>query len=237
MSAWRRGKSRHEILTPTTGWRGGGRPDLPCIRARKIPLYLSPPTARRPLQNFFLACALLGGAVLLLQLLFGLAGAHGVGHDASHDAHDHEHASEGLHLFSVRALSAGLASFGATGLGVYALGGGALLAIPLSVLVGSVAMVAVAMVLRAMLKLEDDGTVMLQGAVGLTGAVYLTIPGGRSGAGKVHLTLQNRTVEVQAVTPEASLPTGAPVLVVDVVGPDTVEVVPNPMSPEVANAV
>jgi hypothetical protein len=181
------------------------------------------------LQNFFLACALLGGAVLLLQLLFGLAGAHGMGHDGSHDVHDHEHASEGLHLFSVRALSAGLASFGATGLGVYALGGGALLAVPLAV--------SVAMVLRAMLKLEDDGTVALQGAVGLTGAVYLTIPGGRSGAGKVHLTLQNRTVEVQAVTPEATLPTGAPVLVVDVVGPDTVEVVPNPMSPEVANAV
>ena len=54
--------------------------------------------------------------------------------------------------------------------------------------------------------------------------MYLRIPGAKAGAGKVHLMLQNRTVEYQAVTAGAELPTGAPVKVVAVVNSDTVEV-------------
>jgi hypothetical protein len=65
--------------------------------------------------------------------------------------------------------------------------------------------------------------------VGQPAVVYLGVPGGRAGTGKVHLTLQNRLVELQAVTTQgAQLPTGADVIIVDVLGPDTVEVVPTP---------
>ena len=187
------------------------------------------------MQNFFLACALLGGAIVLLQLIFGMAGAHDVPHETPHDMHGvhPEHASEGLHLFSVRAVTAGLATFGAAGLGAMALGLPGLLALPLSAVIGLAAMFGVAWALRAMLRLESDGTVSIGGALGASGVVYLTIPGERSGAGKVHLTLQNRTVELPAVTPAESLPTGAAVLVVDVVDPDTVVVVPSPSLQEV----
>lgn len=191
-----------------------------------------------PMQNFFLACALLGGVIVLLQLVFGMAGAHDVPHETPHDiAHAHaEHPSEGLHLFSVRAMTAGLATFGAAGLSATALGLPGLLALPIAVVIGVAAMVGVAYALRAMLRLEDDGTVSIGAAVGSSGVVYLSIPGERSGAGKVHLTLQNRTVEVPAVTPAGALPTGSAVLVVDVVDPDTVVVVPSPSLSEVSNA-
>jgi hypothetical protein len=93
--------------------------------------------------------------------------------------------------------------------------------------------------MRAMLRLEDDGTVQVDGAVGLSGDVYLTVPPVRSGVGKIHLVLQNRLVELQAVTTHSdALPTGARILVVDVVGPDTVDVVPDPaiLSSEVSHA-
>ena len=74
-------------------------------------------------------------------------------------------------------------------------------------------------------------------AVGTTGTVYLSIPGHRTGSGKVHITVQNRLVEVQAVTAEDALPTGSPILVVDVQGNDTVVVVRNPiLLNEVSNA-
>jgi hypothetical protein len=187
------------------------------------------------MQNFFLACALLGGAIVVLQLIFGMVGSHDVPHETPHDfAHAHaEHPSEGLHLFSVRAVTAGLALFGAAGMGAMAVGLPGLLALPIAAVVGFAGMFGVAWALRAMLRLESDGTVYIGGAVGASGVVYLTIPGERSGAGKVHLTLQNRTVEVPAVTPAASLPTGSAVLVVDVVDPDTVVVVPSPSLQEV----
>ena len=39
------------------------------------------PSQPRRMQNFFLACALLGGAIVVLQLVFGMAGAHDVPHE------------------------------------------------------------------------------------------------------------------------------------------------------------
>ena len=189
------------------------------------------------MHGFFLACALFGGAVLVLQLVLGATGGHDGAHDAAHaSSMPHAHAGgaphahgEGLSLFSVRSLTAAIAFFGAGGLATESLGGGNALALVVAVLLAFAAMLGVAWTMRAMTRLEDDGTIAIAGAIGTIGIVYLTIPGARSGSGKIHLTLQNRTVELQAVTPEAMLPTGTAVLVVDVVGPDTVVVVPNPV--------
>jgi hypothetical protein len=191
------------------------------------------------MQTFFLACAILGGAVLIVQLLLGLFGIVHDGIDAPHDGSGHHGAlsetSDGLHLLSVRALSAGLGFFGVGGMAGLATGMGLLAALPLGAALGFGAMIATALITRWMLSLEDDGSVSIDGAVGSTGTVYLAIPGERKGTGKVLLTLQNRTVEYQAVTSQGALPTGASILVVDVVGPDTVDVVPDPIAKELSN--
>src|SRR5687767_9072967 len=189
------------------------------------------------MHTFFLTCALLGGAILVIQLLLGMLGIVHDGLDSpgdSHDGHHLESAAEGLNLLSVRALSAGLGFFGVGGMAGLATGLGLLAALPLAIALGLSATIGTAMITRAMLRLEDDGSVPIHGAVGSTGTVYLAIPGERTGAGKVLLTLQNRTVEYQAVTSERALPTGTPILVVDVVGPDTVDVVPDPITKELA---
>lgn len=187
------------------------------------------------MTSFFLSCAALGGAVLLLQLLLGLFGL-GDHHDG-HDSHGgKEGFSQGLNLLSVRSLSAGVAFFGIGGLAGLSTGFGLLSAVPLGLIAGSMAAVAVAAVMRSMLRLEDDGTVQIHGAIGASGTVYLTVPGDRNGVGKVHVTLQNRLVELQAVTSQRTLPTGARVLIIDVLGPDTVDVVPDPIALEVPNA-
>lgn len=190
---------------------------------------------------FFIVCAALGGGVLIVQLLLGLLGVIDAGADA-HVGNGHDHgglhvASEGLDLLSVRALSAGVAFFGIGGLIGLATPLGLLAAIPLALIGGLAAMVGTAVAMRWMLGFEDDGTVLIHGAVGATGTVYLAIPGDRQGSGKVTLTLQNRTVEYQAVTSAAPLPTGAPIMVVDIVGPDTVDVVADPTTKELSDAV
>ena len=191
------------------------------------------------MQTFFLTCAILGGGILIVQLVLGMLGFAHDGFDGHGEVHvdQHEGATAGLNLLSVRALSAGLGFFGVGGMAGLATGLGLLAALPLGVGLGLAAMFATALVTRWMLTLEDDGSVSIHGAVGVTGTVYLSIPGERKGTGKVLLTLQNRTVEYQAVTPQDALPTGASVLVVDVVGPDTVEVVPDPITKELSNAV
>ena len=192
------------------------------------------------MTTFFLTCAILGGAILLLQMVLGFIGfgdGDGDVHDGGHDAHfAKEGLSGGLNLLSVRALSAGLTFFGVGGLAGLKTGFGLFAAFPLGLIAGSIAAVVVAAVMRSMLRLETDGTLQIHGAVGTSGTVYLTVPGERSGVGKIHLTLQNRIVELQAVTSQRTLPTGSRVLVIDVVGPDTVDVVPDPIMLEVPNA-
>ena len=189
------------------------------------------------MQTFFLTCAVLGGAILVVQLVLSMLGIVGDDVDTQQGGDGANEAAAGLNLLSVRALSAGVGFFGIGGLAGLATPLGLLAAIPLGLLLGVVAMVGTAMVTRWMLTLEDDGTVAIHGAIGLTGTVYLAIPGERAGAGKVLVTLQNRTVEYQAVTSQGALPTGASILVVDVVGPDTVDVVPDPITKELSNAV
>ena len=193
------------------------------------------------MTTFFVVCAALGGGVLVVQLLLGLLGVIDAGGEAEvGDGHDHASihgASEGLDLLSVRALSAGVAFFGVGGLTGLATPLGLFAAIPLALIAGVTAMVGTAVAMRWMLRFEDDGTVLIHGAVGATGTVYLAIPGDRQGSGKVTLTLQNRIVEYQAVTSAAPLPTGAAIMVVDVVGPDTVDVVADPTTKELSDAV
>lgn len=201
---------------------------------------MAPPRHFR-MTTFFLVCAALGGGVLVVQLLLGLLGVVDAGSEvdagAGHAGGGAHTASEGLDLMSVRALSAGVAFFGLGGLAGMATPLGLLAAIPLALVAGTAAMFGTAVAMRWMLGFDDDGTVSIHGAVGATGTVYLTIPGERKGAGKVTLTLQNRIVEYQAVTSDAPLPTGAPIMVVDVVGPDTVHVVADPTRKELSNAV
>jgi hypothetical protein len=74
-------------------------------------------------------------------------------------------------------------------------------------------------------RLGQDGSVRIQRSVGQCGTVYIPVPGGRAGTGKVQLQVQNRIMEYQAMTshPE-KLATGAKVVVVDVINPTTVEV-------------
>lgn len=167
------------------------------------------------MTGFFLVCALAGAGLLLLQLL----GA-GLG-DGDADAQDghagaHEALSHGLHLFGVRSLTAGLALFGTVGWFALRAGWPLLVALPVALTVGLLAMLGVAVALRSMTRLESDGTLRLENALGLDGTVHLSVPEGDAGAGKVMLTLQGRLVELPAVTTGPELPTGAPVTVVDV---------------------
>lgn len=175
------------------------------------------------MNTFFVTCALTGTAILLLQLALG---AFGMFHDVD-GGHGGDALHGGLDLLSVRALSAGLAAFGAGGMLGMLTPLGAVAGLAIGSVLGAAAALAVAWVMRSMLRFEGDGTLVLENAIGATGRVYLGIPASRRGAGKVHVIVQGRTVELQAVTAhEAPLPTGASVIVIDVVGNDVLEVAP-----------
>lgn len=199
------------------------------------------------LYYVYLGCFLFGATLLVCQSLLsllGLAGdhdgigdhsaGHDIGHDADHDLHPHGGHHETAHdhaanwftgVLTFRSLVAALTFFGIGGLAARQAGLEVPLTVGVAVALGGGALFGVAFLMRSLGKLRAEGTVRINRAVGSTGTVYLNIPGGKKGAGKVHLNLQNRTVEYQAITPDADLPTGAKVVVVGVIGSDTVEVI------------
>ena len=179
----------------------------------------------------FWVCALAGGGFILLQSLMGLMGADD---DGGHDTHA-LHAGDGLNLLSLRAIAAVLTFFGLSGLAALEWGIPRVLALPLAAVVGLGVATGIAVVMRGMKRMESDGVVRVEGAVGHPATVYLSIPGGRGAPGKVHLFLQGRTVEMNAVSRDP-LPTGASVVVVDVIDPDTLEVAHQPQLGALADA-
>jgi len=181
------------------------------------------------MDTVFLICAILGGTLVLCQLLAGFIGIgaeHDIGadHGFDHDAGDGDHGNWFLGMLSVRAVTSALLFFGLGGMTALYYGAEELAAFGVAIGAGLVTLYAVAMMMRSLAQLKHDGTTRVERSVGRTGTVYLRVPAARGGSGKIQLMLQNRTVEYQAVTPGGELATGTPIRVVAVVNSDTVEV-------------
>jgi hypothetical protein len=200
-------------------------------------------------------CAVIGGTILLCQFvmsLVGLSGDHDLAHVDSdmdfadgHHAAGHGHAAEHTQhpsstwffgVVTFRTIVAALAFFGLTGLAVQSGGAPAGKSLGLALAAGVAAMYAVHWLMQQMSRLNADGTIGIRDAVGLTGTVYLKVQARHQAAGKVVLNVRNRTVEFDARTAGDELPTGTPVVVLGVLGPDTVEVDRAPSAPEVSHA-
>jgi len=201
------------------------------------------------MTTLFMICALFGGTLLVCQsvlTLIGLSGDHdlagdGGGHDFGHDlgGHDangdtqgagqsnsaHQHDSTWFFgIVTLRTVVAALTFFGLAGMAAQSSEVAPIPTLAIAVLSGFAAMVAVHWMMKQISRLKADGSVRIDRAVGMTGTVYLKIPGHLGGAGKIQLNLQNRTVELSAWTDRAEIATGATVTVTRIVGHDSVEV-------------
>lgn len=149
-------------------------------------------------------------------------------HDVHHEHRDGGHRSSTwvFGVLTFRTVMIGLTFFGLTGKAASATGLTGPQPLVIAILCGLAAMYGVYFLMRGLYKLTADGTERIERSVGEEGVVYLTIPGENQGAGKVHVPVQNRTIEYEAVTAGERLPTGTRVVVVAVVGSDRVEVEP-----------
>lgn len=180
------------------------------------------------METLYFYCAVTGGAILVLQVLLLLLGAGD--HDTSFDGHDVDDPSAAGDAFfkvlSFKTVVAFLTFFGLSGLASLQAGLGRVPTLMISFAAGSVALYLVAWMMAGLARLQSSGNVDLQNAVGLAAKVYLTVPGGHAGRGKVTVLVQGRTVEAKAVTAGQPLATGSMVRVVGAPAPDTLEVAP-----------
>lgn len=200
------------------------------------------------MSTVFLVCGILGSTVIVLQFVLMLIGIghddgglgeyelDSGGHDGGHDgeimdsAEDHHlgHSQSVTNwlfgMLSFRSLMTFCAFFGLIGMAGHSAELTTLQTVVIAGAVGVGAVFLMQQIYKVTSRLRADGTVRIDHAVGLPGTVYLGIPGEGRGWGKIHLMLQNRTMEYEASTPAQPLPTGTQIVVTRIVGPDRVEV-------------
>lgn len=203
------------------------------------------------MYTMFLLCAVIGGTVFIFQFVLTLVGMGGddvdVGHDVPddfdvgemhtgdfdtgdvdvHDSHGvATHGSTSLFgVISFRTVVAALTFFGLTGIVSLSNGVASLPTIVVAIAIGVVAMLVVHRMMRLLYSLGQDKTLRIERSVGARATVYVPIPPNREGAGKIQMRVQERIVECVAMTSGPDkLPTGAKVVVTDMISPTTLEV-------------
>lgn len=92
------------------------------------------------------------------------------------------------------------------------------LLIIVSVIVGVLLVAAVMWIFKWLSGMQQTGNIDVhKSAVGCEGKVYLTVPGGREGEGKVQISINNAVREYDAVTDGDTIPTGRPIRVTEVI--------------------
>ena len=152
--------------------------------------------------------------VMFLQLILMIIGV-GFGSEADGDIDDgaidscaetsppesNSYKSSGtLKIFTIRGIVAFFALGGWAGLASLAAGLHPIWAIQISLFIGVCALLLAAIVIRLALRMQTSGNINLRNAVSQIAEVYIRIPAGRSDKGKVTMLLQERFVELDAVT-------------------------------------
>lgn len=108
--------------------------------------------------------------------------------------------SDGMALFSIRGIMGMAAVGGWSGLVMHEAGINIWVTILLAVAFGFLALVGIAYIMKLASKLQASGNIDLGRAVGRVGTVYIPIPPNMQGTGKINITLQERFLEVTAMT-------------------------------------
>ena len=171
-----------------------------------------------------MACAAIPMTVImLLQLVLMIMGI-GFGNsdsdfdnDASDDGGDEGGSNTDIaRIFTIRGIVAFFALGGWAGLAAMTAGIPAIWSIWIALLSGVAAMLLASLAIKFALKMQSSGNISLSNALSKTAEVYITIPPLRSNTGKVTLVLQERFVELDAVT-DSETPI-KPYMKVEVVG-------------------
>lgn len=147
--------------------------------------------------------------VFLIMLILGLGDEGSFDSDVDLDDFDFDPyndepfgAFSGLRILTLRGALAFLSIGGWTAfliepsLGVWA-------GLAIGIIIGSIAAVLLALAFKWSMKLESSGNIDYKNAIGKTATVYLRIPKDKSGTGKVSFVLQERLVEVSAVSSDS----------------------------------
>lgn len=164
-------------------------------------------------EQMYWGIAILASLVFFIQVTLSL-----IGLDSDLEADFDTDADGGLGIISVRGIIAFLMFFGWGGVASLSAGVRPPQALMIGFLCGFLAMVAVGYIFAKLLTLQETGTIRLGKVIGQIGEIYLKVPGDNKGMGKIHLSIEGKIMEFDAMTSYDTIPTGAEAEVLSIEG-------------------
>jgi|WetSurMetagenome_2_1015567.scaffolds.fasta_scaffold300414_2 membrane protein implicated in regulation of membrane protease activity len=174
-------------------------------------------------HQVFWFIAIVFSVLFFIQFILSFIGMEG--HNADFSGHsdignvDHEFSA-----LSMRSIIAFFTFFGWTGVVVLNQHLSVWVAVTLASLAGLAAMFIVAYLMYKFSQLEQSGTLNLYHALDQEGEVYIPIPGGGIGQGKIQLKVDGRVRELDAITDGEPLKTGDLIKVVEIMDDNVLKV-------------
>ena len=141
----------------------------------------------------FLVMGILSMVALVLQAILTMT----FGHDGDIGGIDHD-SGGGSVIFSIKGMTAAFFGFSWTGAIVLLNGGPIWLAVVLGVIAGLLLCTGYLAGMRAINRLQSDGTFKLETTIGGVGTIYVAVPPKDAGSGLVIAKTKTRNVELKA---------------------------------------
>lgn len=177
------------------------------------------------LHQIFWACAVIGSLLFVIQFIFTIIG---LDHDtADMDFHDGDTTGigGGMNLFTIKNLIGFVMGFGWAGVCLNDSIKSVPLLIILALLVGCIFVATFVIIYKQTRKLDHNGAFDIKDCIGKTASVYLRIPAGGEGKGKIQISINGSVHELNALSDEDAIASGQTVKVVEVLDGETVKVV------------
>lgn len=179
-----------------------------------------------PLLRTFWYIAIPTSLIFIIQTIMTFVGADASdGTNADFDSNLHG-TDAPFQLFSLRNLINFLLGFSWAGISFYNTISSSALLIGFAFFMGLVFLFLFFVVIKQVQKLGEDNSFKLTNAINKSAEVYLTIPGHKSGKGKVMVSVNGAFHELQAMTEHDLIPTGAVVKIVKIINEDILIVEP-----------
>lgn len=167
------------------------------------------------IMQMFWGCAIASSVVFVIQAVLTLIGMDSTDIDVDFDGPDTMDLGGGLSLFTVKNFVNFFLGFGWAGVSFRSLIDSDFLLTLAAVGVGSLFVLVFVLLMKQLLKLETNGAFKPEYCVGKIADVYLRIPAGGAGEGKVQVSVNGSVYELSAYTEGEEIPTGFKVRVVE----------------------
>ncbi|MBO4397668.1 MAG: serine protease [Bacteroidaceae bacterium] len=177
------------------------------------------------LQQIFWGCSIVSSLIFVIQLVLTLIGMDHSDVAVDFDGSDTMDLGNGINLFSIKNLVNFFLGFGWSGVCLYKTITSPILLVLVALLFGCAFVAMFVFIYKQTRKLEKNGAFSINDCLGKSASVYIRIPAGCEGKGKIQISIDGSVHEIDALTDEDEISSGKTVKVVEIVDNETVKVV------------